>query len=325
MLRRDKYGRFLKVGITEAEIKLSEEQYVSPNLGRVLSVEEKNKLRDISKLAYGKLRKGKYGRFIKECATDAEILDRDNRAIPSMLGKTHSEETKKKISLSRIGVPMSEETKKKMSDALSGEKHPGYGKKRSDAVKLKISETKKRKFASGETTPFFKGKKRSDGVKLKISETKKKQYASGECVAWMKGRKHSEEFKRHLSEIATGRVNLKMRGENHPMWKGGVSKLQICIRTSGKFIRWRESVYKRDNWTCQNCYRRGSIKLNCHHMKPFAQILFDNNISSLEDSYIVDELWDTNNGVTLCLPCHKERHRLYGKPQQKTFESVGEV
>jgi hypothetical protein len=68
-------------------------------------------------------------------------------------GKSHSEETKRKISEARKGKKRSDETKRKMSEAKKGTK-------RSDETKRKISEAKK-------------GKKRSDETKRKISEAKK--------------------------------------------------------------------------------------------------------------------------------------------------------
>ena len=54
----------------------------------------------------------------------------------------HSEETKKKISESKIGITFSEEHKKKISEALSGEKSPNFGKHFSEEHKKKMSESK---------------------------------------------------------------------------------------------------------------------------------------------------------------------------------------
>lgn len=65
-----------------------------------------------------------------------------------MLGKTHSEETKKKISESKIGIstPKSSETRRKMSETWkkiapdrSGNKNPMYGNKHCDTTKELIS------------------------------------------------------------------------------------------------------------------------------------------------------------------------------------------
>lgn len=46
------------------------------------------------------------------------------------IGKTHSEETKKKISAIHKGKTLSKETRAKISKAMSGENHPNFGKKR---------------------------------------------------------------------------------------------------------------------------------------------------------------------------------------------------
>jgi hypothetical protein len=51
--------------------------------------------------------------------------------VGPMTGKKHSEESKRKISLSLTGYkhgPLSEEHRKAISESLSGEKHPMYGK-----------------------------------------------------------------------------------------------------------------------------------------------------------------------------------------------------
>lgn len=51
-----------------------------------------------------------------------------------------TEKTRKKLSESRIGITFSEEHKKKISEALSGEKHPMFGKHHSEESKKKIRE-----------------------------------------------------------------------------------------------------------------------------------------------------------------------------------------
>jgi 5-methylcytosine-specific restriction endonuclease McrA len=54
--------------------------------------------------------------------------------------------------------------------------------------------------------------------------------------------------------------------------------------------------------------------LNVHHKKPFSQILNELKekfpLSNLyEVAMASDELWDINNGITLCTKCHKEVHK----------------
>ena len=54
----------------------------------------------------------------------------------------HSEESKRKMSESKIGITLSEEHKKKISEALSGEKAYWYGKHFSEEHRKKISQSK---------------------------------------------------------------------------------------------------------------------------------------------------------------------------------------
>lgn len=66
--------------------------------------------------------------------------------------------------------------------------------------------------------------------------------------------------------------------------------------------KWRNSVFKKDNYTCQCCENRSSknnkVILNAHHLNGYN---WDN-----------EHRIDVNNGVTLCEDCHKEFHLLYG-------------
>lgn len=78
-------------------------------------------------------------------------------------------------------------------------------------------------------------------------------------------------------------------GEGNPNWKGGVTPINLVIRTSLKYKIWRRSVFKRDDYTCQLCGVVGG-ELNADHIKPFA--LFPKLRFSV------------NNGRTLCRKCH---------------------
>lgn len=93
--------------------------------------------------------KGKKGRILSPeiCKRTGEI----NRI--KRTGKTHSEETKEKMSLSKLGKTKSDETKLRMSIARKGKKMPeGFGEKMrlikkgikpSDETKIKMSESAK--------------------------------------------------------------------------------------------------------------------------------------------------------------------------------------
>lgn len=96
-------------------------------------------------------------------------------------------------------------------------------------------------------------------------------------------------------------------GENNNNWKGGITPLSNVIRHCSKYLNWRTSVFQRDDFTCQHCNQVGR-KLRAHHIKRFSVILEEFNITTLEEAQTCVELWDTNNGITLCKKCHKKEH-----------------
>ena len=97
-------------------------------------------------------------------------------------------------------------------------------------------------------------------------------------------------------------------GKGSPNWKGGLSKVTRALRTCLNYRLWRSDVFTRDNFICRDCGVRGGY-LHAHHLKSVKQILIDNNLKTSAQLYGCDELWNLNNGVTLCKSCHKKIHR----------------
>ena len=87
-------------------------------------------------------------------------------------------------------------------------------------------------------------------------------------------------------------------GDKHPRWKGGISSKQARIRGQIEFKIWRNAVFVRDNWTCQECEQRGG-RLIAHHIKSFAKYP--------ELRLAID------NGRTLCHKCHKLTDNFSGR------------
>lgn len=92
--------------------------------------------------------------------------------------------------------------------------------------------------------------------------------------------------------------------------------LRIAIRNCEPYKKWRTLVFQRDNYTCQTCLMH-SRDLEAHHKLPFHKMILNNNIKNLEEALICNELWDVNNGITLCGKCHTiidiHRKRMFKK------------
>lgn len=85
-------------------------------------------------------------------------------------------------------------------------------------------------------------------------------------------------------------THLARRERNH-FWRGGITEENKKLRNSLEYKLWRESVFARDDYTCQNCASRGCV-LHADHIKPFARFP--------ELRFAID------NGRTLCVDCHKK-------------------
>ena len=124
-----------------------------------------------------------------------------------------------------------------------------------------------------------------------------------------KGGKALNPFKKGMIPWNKGERFTKCSGENHWNWKGGVSVLNHLIRNLPEMTEWRNSIFKRDNYTCQKCEQYGG-KLNADHIKPFSFILKEDEISTIQKALDCKELWDTSNGRTLCIECHRKRKTI---------------
>lgn len=216
--------------------------------------------------------------------------------------------------------PMSEQTKQKIRDKMKGREpwhkgtkglmKPNKGSFKKGHVGVdcgeKIKEAIKKRGGA-----WNKGISPSDETKIKISNTLKGN------IPWNSGTKgkikaNSGSFKKGMKSLrgmlgkkhkeeSNIKRSLSIGGEKHYNWKGGISSINLKIRHSREYKKWRESVFKRDDYTCVFCKKRGS-KINADHIKPFA---------------LYPELrLDINNGRTLCEPCHKKTP-TYGNRKQK--------
>lgn len=143
----------------------------------------------------------------------------------------------------------------------------------SDVTREKL---RKNNFRGGMT-----GKHQSEKTREKISQVHK-------------GKHKTEEHKRKISEALRG------KGSN---WRGGVSSLKRKIISSYKYRQWRSDVFTRDSHFCLECGRRE--ELEAHHIVPFSIILRKYKIKTIQEAFGCEELWNINNGKSLCRDCHK--------------------
>lgn len=99
-----------------------------------------------------------------------------------------------------------------------------------------------------------------------------------------------------------GKKRPNISGKNHYRWAGKTGLMEQ-VRKCFEYRQWRSDVFTRDDYTCQICGRK-SVYLHADHIRQFAFILHENKIESFEQAINCVELWDINNGRTLCVGCH---------------------
>lgn len=104
---------------------------------------------------------------------------------------------------------------------------------------------------------------------------------------------------------------LKTRGGNHYLWQGGVNVLNKKIRHLNENRKWMDAVKKRDGFRCVDC--GSSDNIESHHIKELSDLVRDNGITSTDEALRCAELWDIENGRTLCRGCHYKTHNRKSK------------
>ena len=179
------------------------------------------------------------------------------------------------------GYTHSEETKAKMRKAKIGKNNPA---KRSD-VRKKISVA-----LMGRDT-WMKGKKHSNKSKEKMSLLHTGIFPSEETKKKMSLARKGK----HYPNLSVAKKEQYKDPTNHPNWQGGITPLNKLLRSKSMMKIWRELIFIRDNFTCQNpncsfCNNKIGVFLHPHHIKllsKFPELAFD-----------------VNNGITYCAEFH---------------------
>jgi 5-methylcytosine-specific restriction endonuclease McrA len=216
-----------------------------------------------------------------------------------------------KTSISREGQSLSIETKKKMSESrrkyfkridIKEYKKYHIGKKQTEETKEKHKIDMKNLWKD----PIERSKR--EKINRNISS---KPEVKDKISKALKNKPKSPEHNRKVSEAikkwwADPKNREKMIKEKAYHWKGGITPLRKLIRHCAKYKEWRLSVMERDDYTCQSCSKRGGWLEVDHFPKLFSEIFHEYNFKSLNDALNCDELWNINNGRTLCRKCHRE-------------------
>lgn len=196
-------------------------------------------------------------------------------------GFKHSEEWKMYIREKMKGREIT--WREKISKALMG--HPGQ----------KGTENY---FYGKRLIPWNKGKKMPKSAREKMRRAK---------IGTTLNEEHKRKIGRRIKEL--GIKPPIIRGARHHSWKGGITPTAEKIRKSIKYRQWRFAIFRRDNFTCQLCGKKG-IYIECDHFpKRFSEIIEEFKIKSLKQALFCKKLWDTNNGRTLCQICHNSTRK----------------
>lgn len=193
-------------------------------------------------------------------------------------GAKHTPETLAKIRAYRH----TEDAKKRISESC---KEAGVGRWKKGIPYNKgktLSEETKRKISlslQGREKPYVALSNKTRVISLETREKRRKVMLD----TW----KDPSFIKKHHDSVF---------GKNNVRWKKDRTAYQekCRIRKSKNWKTWREAVFKRDSYRCQECMNGGYLEP--HHIVPIRK-----NWGSI---------FDIKNGITLCRPCHK---RTMGK------------
>ena len=121
----------------------------------------------------------------------------------------------------------------------------------------------------------------------KAKRCRKHQISRMNKLRW-KNKTFRKKMIKILREKALKRLKDPTKNSN---WKGGKTK-KLRPRLTTEYKTWRNKIFKRDDYTCQRCGKRGG-RLEAHHIKSWRNYL--------------KFRFKVNNGQTLCYKCHHKK------------------
>ena len=145
------------------------------------------------------------------------------------------------------------------------------------------------------------------------AETKAKMSAShrGRMTPEHKAKLRAVNSSRVRSPEERAKLAAANKGERSHFWKGGIAVenhgLRKIVAQLLAYKTWRAAVFAKDSSICQGAGPHKGA-LDAHHIKHFQVIINQYEITTVEQALACKELWDANNGKTLCKNCHKQIH-----------------
>lgn len=163
-------------------------------------------------------------------------------------------------------------------------------------LKCKICQIQNPKFSEAKVNSFFE----KEGCRLLSKYKNANSHMDYICNCGRITQTTYQNFKQGIRCKACG--ILKNSGEKHYNFNPNLTQEDREVkRFTKEYERWRRKVRKRDNYTCQKCYKTNTqikTKLHTHHIESFG----DNILLRTELS----------NGITFCENCHRLFHIQYG-------------
>ena len=160
-----------------------------------------------------------------------------------------------------------------------------------------------------------KGRKASDSTKQKLREITLRRWREDPILREKVVKANTG--KKQSAETIRKRV-VQFTGESNWNWKGGITPLVRKIRVLPEMKKWVRECLERDSFLCTVCGSKKELEVD--HIKPFSWIMSEQKVTSVSEALACVELWDKNNGRTLCRECHKKLqnkyHRIYADKVQ---------
>lgn len=168
---------------------------------------------------------------------------------------------------------------------------------------------------------YFKGKKRLDITGINSTSwvkpiTKKCSYCSK--TLRLKPNQVKNRTKNFCNRACWA---LGTRDKGSPVYKGekAVSRLRGRVACMPEYKQWHALILNRDNYKCVLCQSKKDLEVD--HIKRFLFIANENSIITLEDARKCKELWDTDNGQTVCKICHRTLNTYGTKGLRKNLST----